>query len=93
MNLVADIACPKVVENSTIVKPTNTPIQESSGLSTGSLLCIIFFVLLTIYFLGGACALRMTRGAQGTELIPNLEFWSQLPGLVRVIIFFSFYKD
>lgn len=54
------------------------------GLSTGSVLVILLFVFSGIYFAGGALGLKFLRGAVGLELIPHYEFWSDLPGLVRV---------
>lgn len=56
---------------------------SSSGLSAGSILDIIFFVLLIVYFVGGALYLGIVRGAKGKEMVPNYEFWADLPALVR----------
>ncbi|PSN53026.1 hypothetical protein C0J52_01150 [Blattella germanica] len=56
---------------------------SSGGLSTGSVLVIIFFVFVAIYFIGGAIALKLLRGAEGREMIPNYDFWADLPNLVR----------
>ncbi|XP_034935754.1 uncharacterized protein [Chelonus insularis] len=53
------------------------------GLSTGSVLVILFLVFSSLYFIGGAMALKFFRGAVGWELIPNYDFWSDLPVLVR----------
>ncbi|XP_021922901.1 uncharacterized protein LOC110831330 isoform X2 [Zootermopsis nevadensis] len=64
---------------------TDKTISQNSdeGLSTGSVLVIIFFVFTILYFVGGAVALRLLRGAEGRELIPNYDFWVDLPNLVR----------
>ena len=43
-----------------------------------------FFVLLVVYFVAGAVFLKFRRGAEGVEIIPNVEFWKSLPGLIRV---------
>lgn len=69
---------------------TDKTISQNSdeGLSTGSVLVIIFFVFTILYFVGGAVALRLLRGAEGRELIPNYDFWVDLPNLVRVSAFF-----
>ena len=32
----------------------------------------------------GAVFLKYRRGAEGEEMIPNLEFWKALPGLIKV---------
>jgi hypothetical protein len=79
-------ACP-VIEQTT----NKTVLQNSGkdGLSTGSVLVIIFVVFATLYFVGGAVALRLIRGAEGREMIPNYDFWVDLPNLVKVSIFFK----
>lgn len=43
-----------------------------------------FFVFLVIYLVGGILFMRIARGAQGAEMIPNREFWLELPVLVKV---------
>jgi len=61
-----------------------TALKNSStdGLSVGSVLVIVFFVFTTLYFVGGAVALKLLRGAEGREMIPNHDFWVDLPNLV-----------
>ncbi|KAF2882728.1 hypothetical protein ILUMI_23461 [Ignelater luminosus] len=56
---------------------------EQHGLSTGSTLLIMFCVGFGIYLIGGALVLHYLRGAQGKEMIPNFDFWVDLPYLVR----------
>ncbi|KAK0072416.1 hypothetical protein PV325_011392 [Microctonus aethiopoides] len=63
---------------------------KSLGLSTGSVLVILLCVFSSLYFIGGAVALKVFRGAVGLELIPNYDFWSDLPGLVRDGVAFTF---
>lgn len=48
------------------------------------MLVILFVVACLIYFVGGALVLHFLRGAQGLEMIPNIDFWRQLPGLIKV---------
>lgn len=75
-------ACPVEILNDT----PSTKVSASSsngGLSTGSVLVIIFFLFATLYFVGGAVALKLLRGAEGREMIPNYDFWVDLPNLVR----------
>jgi len=55
----------------------------SSGLSGGSILLIILLVLVVVYIVGGILFNRFYRHESGVGLIPNLEFWSTLPGLVK----------
>ncbi|XP_044578440.1 uncharacterized protein LOC123261032 [Cotesia glomerata] len=69
--------------NLTLTSESNCLITMRRGLSTGSILVILLLVFTGIYFASGALALRFLRGAVGLELIPNYEFWSDLPGLVR----------
>lgn len=54
------------------------------GLSTGSVLIIVVLVLTLLYFGGGMLTLKLLRGAEGKEMIPNIDFWMDLPYLVRV---------
>lgn len=60
-----------------------TPAHESHGLSVGSVLVILFFVFLAVYFVAGFLFLKYGRGAQGVEAIPNFGFWTELPSLVK----------
>ncbi|KAK3578738.1 hypothetical protein CHS0354_010119 [Potamilus streckersoni] len=61
-----------------------------NGISIGSILVIIFFVLLLVYIVGGMLFLHYVRGAQGIETFPNLAFWKELPFLVKDGIVFVF---
>ncbi|XP_067934753.1 uncharacterized protein [Watersipora subatra] len=54
----------------------------NTALSAGSILLILFFVLLVVYFCGGMLFNKIGRGYTGVEIIPNYEFWSDLPKLV-----------
>ncbi|XP_037290273.1 uncharacterized protein LOC119185294 [Rhipicephalus microplus] len=60
---------------------SSSPVTSSGGLSTGSVLLILFFVALLIYFVGGVLVNR-NNGAQGVEMIPHLQFWKELPSLI-----------
>jgi hypothetical protein len=55
----------------------------SSGLSGGSIFMIIVLVVTVVYFAGGYAYMYKKHGARGVEAIPNLEFWRNLPGLVK----------
>ncbi|XP_076235970.1 cation-dependent mannose-6-phosphate receptor [Calliopsis andreniformis] len=63
---------------------------STKGLSTGSVLVILLFVFSGIYFIGGAIVLKLLRGATGWEMIPNHQFWRELPSYVRDGIVFVF---
>ncbi|KAH9524733.1 hypothetical protein Btru_027646 [Bulinus truncatus] len=64
--------------------------DKSGGLSVGSVLVILFFVLLLIYLVGGVLFLKYVRKAEGIEVIPNVEFWKDLPSLIKDGILFTF---
>ncbi|XP_067649906.1 cation-dependent mannose-6-phosphate receptor-like [Haliotis asinina] len=63
---------------------------QSGGLSTGSVLVIIFFVSLLVYLIAGIMFLKFVRKAEGTEMIPNYEFWTAMPSLIREGVYFTF---
>ncbi|XP_045168083.1 cation-dependent mannose-6-phosphate receptor-like isoform X2 [Mercenaria mercenaria] len=63
--------------------PVPSPFGSSGGISGGSVLLIIFFVLLAVYLATGVAFNKFRRSASGKELIPNLNFWTELPALVR----------
>ncbi|KAK3771289.1 hypothetical protein RRG08_024368 [Elysia crispata] len=63
---------------------------HSGGLSTGSVLVIIFFVAIIVYLVGGTLFLKYVRKAEGRESIPNYEFWSDFPSLVKDGVLFTF---
>nr|CAD7445627.1 unnamed protein product [Timema bartmani] len=83
------ISAAKLLENdnttTTIPPLTSTPIpvHPHSGLSTGSLLVILFITFSSVYFFGGVLALKLLRGAEGKEMIPNYDFWADVPYLCR----------
>lgn len=64
--------------------------QAHHELSTGSVFCIIYFVVLLVYFVGGSAIMYFARGARGVEVVPNYEFWCSLPGLVRDGVIYLF---
>ncbi|XP_070542727.1 uncharacterized protein [Ptychodera flava] len=61
-----------------------TPAQPTggSGLSAGSILLIIFFTCVGLYFIIG-CLVNRLQGHQGEELLPHHEFWCGLPGYIK----------
>lgn len=58
-------------------------IEEITQSSTGKVLLILFFIGTFTYFTIGSIVRFMYLGARGIEVIPNLEFWKDLPSLVR----------
>ncbi|KAM0728913.1 Cation-dependent mannose-6-phosphate receptor [Formica fusca] len=73
-----------------LVSPYGCKIEPLKGLSVGSILVILFFTVVGTYFIGGIITLRILRGATGWEMLPNHDFWSKLPLLVRDGIVFTF---
>ena len=62
----------------------------AGGLSIGSILLIIVLVVVIVYLLAGVMVQSAVRKAEGRERIPNVSFWSLLPGLVRDGFKFTF---
>ncbi|KAL9696455.1 hypothetical protein quinque_016034 [Culex quinquefasciatus] len=58
-------------------------IEEISHSGIGKVLLILLFVGSFTYFAIGSIVRFMYLGARGIEVIPNLGFWKDLPGLVR----------
>ncbi|GFQ85835.1 uncharacterized protein TNCT_396821 [Trichonephila clavata] len=88
-------------ENSSVVMTLNTkcacrpykclaltPEEPSHGLSTGSKLLIAFFTIAGAYFLVGIIW-NFCNGAHGVELVPNLDFWNELPKLIIEGVIFT----
>eukprot|EP01126_Amoeba_proteus_P005153 TRINITY_DN11702_c0_g1_i70.p1 TRINITY_DN11702_c0_g1~~TRINITY_DN11702_c0_g1_i70.p1 ORF type:complete len:157 (+),score=25.75 TRINITY_DN11702_c0_g1_i70:542-1012(+) len=53
-------------------------------LSGGSIFMIILLVLLVVYWVVGLLVNRFYFGETSFEVLPNLAFWTSLPGLVKV---------
>ncbi|XP_055700282.1 uncharacterized protein LOC129799977 [Phlebotomus papatasi] len=68
-HLFSPLACPQKV-------------THSDGLSTGSVLMIILLVAFLTYLTIGIVVNLFVLGARGAEVIPNIQFWRSLPGLV-----------
>ena len=62
----------------------------AGGLSIGSILLIAVLVVVIVYLLAGVVVQSAVRKAEGRERIPNVSFWSLLPGLVRDGFRFTF---
>ncbi|KAK4874525.1 hypothetical protein RN001_013885 [Aquatica leii] len=69
--------------NFTLFSPHSCTKTAHPGLSVGSTLLILCTTIFGVYLIGGALVLHFLRGARGRETIPNIEFWSSLPGLVK----------
>ncbi|KAH7827698.1 uncharacterized protein MONOS_4047 [Monocercomonoides exilis] len=62
--------------------PKNDPKNSKKGLSFGSVMLIIFSVLLFLYFAAGIPIWKFALKKEGIEIIPFVGFWKMLPGLV-----------
>lgn len=58
-------------------------IEQVSHTGFGKVLLILLFVGTFTYFTIGSIVRFAYLGARGIEVIPNLRFWKDLPGLVR----------
>ncbi|RNA04784.1 cation-dependent mannose-6-phosphate receptor-like [Brachionus plicatilis] len=67
------------IRSSTPVITTENP-QNNKDLSLGSVLLIIFFSLVFVYFIGGP------------EMIPNYGFWSSVPRNIKAGVSFTVSK-
>ena len=43
-----------------------------------------FLVVVVLYLAGGVAVQAGVRKARGKERMPNIEFWSALPGFIKV---------
>ncbi|XP_019623690.1 PREDICTED: uncharacterized protein LOC109469593 [Branchiostoma belcheri] len=68
--------------------PGAGPGCAGGGLSGGSVFLIILVVLAAVYVIAGAIFMKFVKGAQGSEVIPNIAFWKSLPGYVKDGVFF-----
>jgi len=62
------------------------------ALSGGSIFLILLFAGLAGYFLAGVIFLGAVKGQRGKEMIPNLGFWTLVPGLIQDGATFSIKK-
>ncbi|RUS69440.1 hypothetical protein EGW08_022798 [Elysia chlorotica] len=75
LSLTGDSCCPKSA-------PGPSGRGGAGSLSVGSILLIIVLVVVVVYLVGGVALQIGVRKAEGKERIPNLSFWTALPGLV-----------
>lgn len=57
--------------------------DDDGGISGGWIFIIILSSLLVLYLVGGVAFNKFYRHHEGKEIIPNVEFWMALPGLVK----------
>lgn len=62
--------------------PSHNSGDEEEG-GAGGILLIVFFCSLIVYFTGGVAYNWKVKNLEGKERVPNLEFWTGLPGLIK----------
>ncbi|XP_048247816.1 uncharacterized protein LOC125377817 [Haliotis rufescens] len=68
---------------------TGGTVTVTYSLSVGSILVIAVVVLSVVYAVGGVSIQKFVRKAEGKEIIPNLNFWSSIPGLIKGGVLFT----
>jgi len=67
----------------TIPSKWGCPTGGGGGVTWGSEAILVVFVLFACYCIGGIVYNKKVKGASGKEMIPNVDRWLLLPGLVR----------
>jgi len=80
--------------STSIVAPAGceVPSKAKSGLSGGSVFLIILIVVIPVYVAAGCVYKRKRQGLTGMEACPNVDFWRDLPGLVKSGFSFTYGK-
>jgi len=78
-NLAINVACPGVS-------------PDGGGMSGGLVFIIILLVVIPVYIVVGCIYKAKTKGTTGMESCPNIDFWRDLPGLVKDGFRFVFSK-
>ncbi|XP_064648078.1 uncharacterized protein LOC135500491 [Lineus longissimus] len=60
------------------------------GLSIGSILIIIFFVGIIVYVAAGIVFMVFVKKESGPKIVPNVNFWTALPGYVKDGVLFVY---
>jgi len=56
--------------------------SSKKGLSGGSIFLILVLVLVVVYFSAGIAFKKFRLHSEGRDILPNVDFWTSLPGLV-----------
>eukprot|EP01060_Flectonema_neradi_P030086 TRINITY_DN42_c1_g1_i3.p1 TRINITY_DN42_c1_g1~~TRINITY_DN42_c1_g1_i3.p1 ORF type:complete len:233 (+),score=58.56 TRINITY_DN42_c1_g1_i3:66-701(+) len=59
------------------------PKKKDDGLTDGGIFLIVFFVGGFLYFALGAAFMYKVKGERGVNMIPNVNFWKDLPFLMK----------
>ncbi|XP_060074317.1 uncharacterized protein LOC132554038 [Ylistrum balloti] len=52
-------------------------------ISVGAIFCVVFICLVATYLVVGMLYRQAVHRAMGLQLLPNLTFWTSLPGLIK----------
>ena len=75
-----------------IKSPAGCRVGYGSGMRKSSIILLWLVVCFIIYAVAGYLYNNKVKGKNGIEAFPNLEFWKELPGLVKEGLKFSFEK-
>jgi len=84
LNFPTQCACPSGCDSG--------PSSSSGGLSGGTIFLIILIVVIPVYIAAGCIYKRQRMGTVGCESCPNVDFWRDLPRLVKEGCVFTFTK-
>ena len=59
-------------------------VRLSSGVEKISIIFHRFAVIVVVYLVGGVSYMHFAKGANGSEMIPNVTFWKGVPVLIKV---------
>ncbi|KAF9423046.1 hypothetical protein BGZ94_008414 [Podila epigama] len=62
--------------------PVHTELETAPGMSSFGIFMTALFIFGLIYLILGALYNHQVYGAKGLDLLPNLDFWRDFPGLV-----------
>jgi len=68
---------------------TSSVLCGGSGISGGSIFLIVLFGGIILYFLGGVLFNKFQQQKEGIEVIPNVEFWKEVPGYLLDGVMFT----
>ena len=72
--------------------PPPPPGGGKKKISGGSVFLIIFFVGGAVYLAAGMLYKRQRMGVEGVEMVPNIDFWREVPGNIKDGVKFSISK-
>eukprot|EP01100_Stratorugosa_tubuloviscum_P007553 TRINITY_DN312_c0_g2_i1.p1 TRINITY_DN312_c0_g2~~TRINITY_DN312_c0_g2_i1.p1 ORF type:complete len:232 (-),score=76.90 TRINITY_DN312_c0_g2_i1:401-1096(-) len=81
---------PTKTYNAVIRSKYGCPSTGGDGGLGGWVFIIILVVVIVIYIIGGILFMRFAKGATGSDMIPNKEFWVDFPSLLKDGFFFMF---